>query len=267
MKKVFSFLFAIIMLVGCANKDKNTLSLDNAKLITYNNGVVKYYKKVYHKVYGNCSNDKDCAEITIEYPEFISNNVATDSVNIFVKNLILNLFFNSDKNNSLDEISDSLFKEYSDVQKEFSDYHIAWFIKQKVSISGIIGNILSLKSEKSIYTGGANTMYDVVLANFDISTGKYLKVADIVAVDDFSELESIAKTTFYKLKNIKSNKLLESAGYWFKNKRFELNNNFSVTDSGLVFFYNLYEIAPRASGTTELFIPKEKIDTLTDIYK
>ena len=262
-----SILILALILSGCANKNKQSDNLENTKSIIFSDNEIRYYEKVYHKTYGNCINDEDCAEIKIEFPEIISHGVAYDSINNYVQNRILSLPFNEDKYKSMDEISDSLFSNYIDVKKEFDDYHTAWSIKTNISISGITKNILSLKSVETIYTGGANAFYNVNFANFNLSTGKFLNIDDVIPTKGLLGLKEIGKTIFYRLKNIEANKLEEQAGYWFENKNFELNNNFAVTDSGLVFFYNLYEIAPRSMGTTELFIPKEKIAHLVEIYK
>jgi hypothetical protein len=98
-------------------------------------------------------------------------------------------------------------------------------------------------------------------------SGKTIILSDIVEPENIVKLEKIGKTIFFNLKNIDANQTEEEAGFWFEKKTFELNDNFAITDSGLVFFYNLYEIASRAEGTTELLIPKEKITNLTNIYK
>lgn len=57
---------------------------------------------------------------------------------------------------------------------------------------------------------------------------------------------------------------LGSAGFWFENNKFSLNDNFLILDSGLVFYYNNYEITAYAFGPTELEIPYTKIKTLVD---
>ncbi len=266
MQRILSLLIIAIILFGCAEESKEIIGSDSSKAISFNDSEIRFYEKIYHKTFGNCNNDEDCAEIKIEYPEIISNGTAFDSVNSYVQNKILSLPFNEDKYKSMEEISDSLFASYIDVQKEFNDYHTAWFIKTNIKISGIAKNVLLLKSVETIYTGGANSFYDVSFANINLSNGKHLSVNDIIPIEKLSKLESIGKTIFYEMKNIEANKTEEAAGYWFKNKKFELNNNFAITDSGLVFFYNLYEIGPRSNGTTELFIPKEKLVDLTKIY-
>ena len=43
--------------------------------------------------------------------------------------------------------------------------------------------------------------------------------------------------------------------YFFTNGKFSLPKSYYVSDKGLVFLYNAYEIKSYAEGTTELVIP------------
>jgi len=261
------FFLIIFSFWGC-NKDKpNPPQTKSPNTIVANNGQLKFYEKIYWKTFGNCAAKKDCAEIKIEYPEIIPNGVAFDSINNHIKTLILNAPFTEDTYKTLDEKADSLFSNYISVQKEFKDYHIGWFIHSKVQITGIFNDIISIRTDEKMFTGGANIFYNVLFSNIDIKSGNEFFLEDIIKIDKLKKLKEIGENLFYELKEIPKNKSLESAGYWFEDKAFEFSDNFAITDSGLVSFYNLYEIAPRVYGTTELFIPKEKIVDFTNIYK
>ena len=123
MRKILFILLISILLFSCSKEKTIDKNLESSASISFDDNEIRYYEKIYHKSFGDCNDEKDCAEIKIEYPEIISIGDAFDSVNSFVKNRILNLPFNEDKYKSMDEISDSLFSEYIDVKKEFDDYH------------------------------------------------------------------------------------------------------------------------------------------------
>ncbi len=265
LKGLYIFLLTLFFL-SCS-EEKPIVHGDIKSVLFNDKNEIRYYEKIYHKTYGTYKVKKDCAEISIEYPEIISVGASFDSVNNYIQTKIHSLSFNEDKYESLDEISDSLFSNYIDVQREFKDYHTGWYIKSKIVVLGIFHNILSLKSEETIYTGGANIFYNLSYTNFDISDGTIVQLSDVIAKKDIPRINSIGEKIFHKLKKIKPNKSEKDAGYWFKNNKFELNNNFAISDSGLVFFYNLYEIAPKSKGTTELFIPRKKIYNFTKIFK
>lgn len=266
MIKFLSIITMAIFLISCSEEKEKETNSNVSKSISFNENEVRYYEKIYYKSFGDCSNKIDCAEIKIEYPEIISYGASYDSVNNYIQSLILNLPFNEDEYKSIDELSDSLFSNYISVQKEFSEYHTGWFINCEIKISGIVNNIITIKSNNVIYTGGANTYQNIIFSNFDLRYGNIITVYDIISEKDLTLLEKIGEDIFRKLKNIPGNKSLEEAGFWFENKTFTLNDNFAITDSGLTFLYNLYEIAPRSTGITEVFIPKKKLDPFVNIY-
>ena len=52
---------------------------------------------------------------------------------------------------------------------------------------------------------------------------------------------------------------LGAAGFWFEGGRFKLNENFAVTPTGLLFFFNDYEIAPHSFGATSISLPWSQV--------
>ena len=266
MKKVYLFVILLFFFLGCSKEKPIPNNSESTKVFQFDDSEIRYYEKVYYKSYGNPKNEKDFAELKIEYPELISNQEVSDSVNKFILNYLLNLPFNEDTYSDFDEIADSLMSNYISVQQEFNDYHTSWYIHASSKITGVFNNTISIRSEEEIYTGGANTFYNLTFANFNLKTGKYLTLDDIFNESNITIVENIGKDIFNKMKDIPKDQSLEQAGYWFENNVFSLNDNFSITDSGLVFFYNLYAIAPRSEGTTKLFIPKEKLISLTNFY-
>jgi len=267
MKKIASLLILLLItFLGCSDEKAIKSDLDSAKTLTFNNNDIRYYEKVYYKSYGDPNKEKNFAELKIEYPEIISYVNASDSINQFILNYHLNLPFNEDSNTSFNEIYDSLMSNYISVQKEFDDYNTGWYIHANSTITGIYKNIIAISSEQVIYTGGANAFYNLTYSNFDLNNGRFVTLESLVFDNNFSNIENLGKELFIAMKDIPQNKSLEKAGFWFENKTFSLNDNFAITDSGLVFFYNLYEIAPRSEGTTQLFIPKAKLKSLITIY-
>jgi hypothetical protein len=257
-----SFLF-----LNCSSKEDKTREKESQKTTSFNgNKKIQYYNKVYSKRFGNCEDEKDCAELTILYPKLTNSGIYADSINNYILSHILNIPFSEKTHKDFNDIADSLISSYISVQHEFKDYHIGWFIHSKIEFVSSVKNIISVKSNETMYTGGANTYYNLTFANFDITNGTKLSLKNIFDKTNLGKVESIGKDIFIASKNIPTNQSFEEAGFWFKNNKFALNNNFAITDSGLVFLYNLYEIAPRSEGVIELFIPKEKLTLLTDIY-
>jgi Protein of unknown function (DUF3298) len=61
---------------------------------------------------------------------------------------------------------------------------------------------------------------------------------------------------------MKFDETYKEAGFWFKDNIFTLNNNFAITDQGILFYYNNYEIASYVYGPTKIFIPYDSIENL-----
>lgn len=257
MRNWLTYFLPLVLLFSCSHQEKEstskTLSISSDKYsITFEN--IDYEKK-----YGCCTNDTDCADVKIQYPKLLSGSSGIDLIN---RNIISQLLSTNDEvmnYKSFDEIADSLFADYKTVQNDFSDYHTAWFIHKSTKLTNIVQNYISFKNEVIIYTGGANNYYNVDLSIFSLNSGKKQSLTQFINKEKMNELLKIGENQFRKIKNISKNQTIKETGYWFKDDKFYLPENFSISDSGFVFFYNLYEIAPRSEGFTELFIPKDEL--------
>lgn len=256
------YLLTLILLFSCSDNLKN--SRNKTLSISSNDFTITFDNIEYEKKYGSCTNDTDCADVKIFYPQLLSGSSRIDLIN---SNIVSQLLSTNDEEmnyKSFDEIADSLFADYQSVQKDFSDYRTAWYIHKSTKLESIVKNYISLKNEVIIYTGGANNYYNVDLSVFDLNSGKKQSLTQFINKDNMTEFLKIGENQFRKIKNIEENQTIKDTGYWFENDKFYLPENFSISDSGFVFFYNLYEIAPRSEGLTELFISKEE---LKDIIK
>jgi len=109
--------------------------------------------------------------------------------------------------------------------------------------------------EKSFYqyTGGAHGNRGKRFWNFDASTGAQLRLEDLFSKKELAELAELGELSFRKNRKIPKNKSLKELGYEFDDG-FSLTSNFLITDTGLVFYYAPYAIAPYAFGDTEFTI-------------
>lgn len=70
-----------------------------------------------------------------------------------------------------------------------------------------------------------------------------------------ADLNRIAEKEFRKVREMKPEESLEDAGFWFENNKFSLNDNFAITEEGLIFYFNSYKVAaPYAAGPTEIVL-------------
>jgi hypothetical protein len=90
--------------------------------------------------------------------------------------------------------------------------------------------------------------------NFNLSNGELIHLSDLLNKGTKGKLNKIAEKILYKE---------YGRDMWdFEEGEFELNDNFEISDKGLTFLFNQYEIGPYAIGMPEIFIPFSKMKSL-----
>jgi hypothetical protein len=101
--------------------------------------------------------------------------------------------------------------------------------------------------------GAAHGMAAINTHNFDLRTGKELKLDDLLKEGYKKELKRLGEKAFIKTNG--------SSGWEFTPGRgdFFLPDNFSITKKGLLFVYGQYEIGPYAAGSPEVLLRYDQI--------
>lgn len=126
-----------------------------------------------------------------------------------------------------------------------------WQKKLSMDVAYNENSILSLRLDKYGYTGGAHGVNITRFRVFDLRKNKPLKLNDLFIKNFDDELNLILEKKLRKLNGVlPEEKLIESG---FLVDSIQYNDNFYVNNDGIGFFYNVYEIASYATGTTEIF--------------
>jgi len=250
------FLLALIVIVSCGKKDSST------------ENELKYEIVKYAKQSAGCDSlrNDSCAKIKIEFPQIIEFN------NTDVKNKINNSIeslFSMNENADPDSINfdkemNDFISNYDEFTTEFPVSFQAWFIEKTGDVKLNRGNIFSVDYMEYSYTGGAHANSMVEFKNYNLSNGDEITLDEIIRPDKQTDLKKIGEAEFRKVRELSAEADLGQAGFWFEDNEFYLNDNFLITDSSLVFYYNDYEITAYAYGPTELIIPLFKIKSLVD---
>ncbi|HSW55805.1 MAG TPA: DUF3298 and DUF4163 domain-containing protein [Ignavibacteriaceae bacterium] len=208
--------------------------------------------------------DDNCAKIKIEFPQITSleNKLVKEKINKSISDLFSQNILGGTKSDDFETVMNAFIEEYNSIITEFPDSYQSWFIERTGEVKLNKGNIFSIDYMEYSYTGGAHPNTFVTFKNFSLSNGEEIKLNEIIPADKQNELTEIAEAEFRKLKELTSEADLGQAGFWFENNKFYLNDNFLITDSSLVFYYNNYEITAYAFGPTELTIPFSRIKPL-----
>jgi hypothetical protein len=113
-------------------------------------------------------------------------------------------------------------------------------------------DVLTIKLESYIYTGGAHGYGTNRFLNFDKIKEVELDRQELFKNED--EFKTFTETIFRKQENVPADATINSTGFMFETENFYLPENIGYTDKGLLLFYEPYEIASFADGPIILTI-------------
>lgn len=117
-------------------------------------------------------------------------------------------------------------------------------------------NIFSYKTSKYVFAGGAHGMTAETAFNFDMKTGE-----PVVETDFFKEGYSRKLTGLLSAHLPEALESPADTSMMFI-REIEPNGNFCVSNEGVTYIYNQYEIAPYAMGIIRITIPWEELEGL-----
>lgn len=193
----------------------------------------------------------DASYFVYNYLEF-SDPVIQDFV---MKRIVLD----SGKN-SVDEMGRDFIAEFEKYAKT-SPHVNPWFEERNLSVRLQTPSYISFQQDWSNYTGGAHGMYSTVFFNYNVGKGKEIFLHDLLEPTRRADLTRLGEELFRKQEGLNANDALEPA-YFFEDGKFYLNDNYTLTEDGLLFLYNIYEIKPYVAGQTKLLIPYRALEPL-----
>jgi len=121
-------------------------------------------------------------------------------------------------------------------------------------------NIVSIEVEKYAFTGGAHGISMTEFVVCGLEQMKRLELNDIFRENVIENLNVLLDKKLRRLNGIMPEEKLIESGFFIEN--LEATENFYINKDGIGFFYNIYQIAPYSSGTTELFLKFREIKEL-----
>lgn len=135
---------------------------------------------------------------------------------------------------------------------------VAYSLQVDPEFLGQRGQVASFKIITAYYTGGAHGGASDNYYNLELKQKKQLMLNDIVLPDQQQKLRDqlyMQFTEWVKKDDSKVN-LAEYEQTW----PFTLTENFSFTDTGLLFSYGQYEIGPYVAGMPEFVVPYTQLN-------
>lgn len=190
-----------------------------------------------------------------------SKSAIIDKINLDINSEITSEKLDINKLSDIKNIlSNNMLPFYNDWPGE-GEYGYNYYSISEYGIDYLSEKIASINKYLYEYTGGAHGVHGKIYKVYSLSNGERLKIEDILI--DVNNLDLINKV---------KEKLLSMAddeeSYFNLDGLSLQENNFYITSKGLTFTWGIYEIAPYATGDSEvLFSIDEIMPYLKDEYK
>ena len=151
------------------------------------------------------------------------------------------------------------FKDATD--KEISEYGLSYNYELQSNVSVVFSSskLISFSSDGYTYTGGAHGNFGTTFLVLDLANKKKLTLGDVLHLEDSVTLNIVLEDKLRKAYKLKSTDMLTEILF---DEKISFNDNFFVTEKGIGFNYNPYEIAAYVYGEIRLFIPFSEIKSL-----
>lgn len=202
-------------------------------------------------------------ELTLLLPGRFDNQEVVDSVT----RVIMDSFFSQRLGEGtplelMDREKTYYFDHYLSANKDLYEEGKAvdWEKTKAITIHYNESWLLSLECYNYGHTGGSHGLPVSKYYLIDLVTGENLSLDDIFRPGYENKLTDILNAELRKIHQLQPGASLKDAGFF--EHFIKPTENFYINNDGIGFFYNRYEIAPYAMGSTNVFIPYSKLGHL-----
>lgn len=240
MKKIIPFLL-VFMLLSC----KKDLT----------------FKNVHFEQKSKIPNEFDSPKVSVTVPFAENKSVVADSINKKIFNVVQSIIYNDEKTKkatTYDAVLKNFIKEYQNMTAKNPGDPFGWEANVTGKVKHLSKQILNIEIEHYSYTGGAHGYQGLRSIMVDPTTGKNIPNAKLFKNE--IEFKKFAEKTFRIKFKIPANANINSTDLMFEDEKFQLPQNYFFTDSGLLLYYNSYEIASYAQGPQELLLTFKEVE-------
>ncbi|MFK7807642.1 MAG: RsiV family protein [Saprospiraceae bacterium] len=247
----FIILLAITALFACKNEPQTATTSASAARAAIAEPFFKL--DTLKKTIGDCGRKEDCLEVIAKYPIFEGGDTqARFKINANIAREMMESLEIGDTS-GLETIGQAVLL-WSDAFKEYLSEDIGDKVTLTYFCDGkgtIHENHAVTELPVTTYTGGAHPNHYTTLANYNLKTGDEILLEDIIT--DEKKFKIIVEKAFYGYMNQKEESFQKEDFFW--DKPFYLPANFALTEKGIKFIYNPYEIAAYVFGSMEFIVP------------
>lgn len=253
MKHILPFLALALVFVGCKQKGNVTTQNNNAlPIATFiqveENGFEAEIELFYDSVNG--------------YSAMGDDSVIAQKINHVLLSTTMGEYYNESINPFeaiqgakayYDEILAETVKELNLSEEDGFPFALSY----KIRIKDLTEDFVIFEVSTNANLGGAHGSEYTYFYIFDMSNGELITEKDFLSQTE-ETVDAISLLLVDAIKQF----CVENENYEFSDydqNNIAMNGNFYLLNDGLVYFYNPYDIAPYAFGTTEVYIPAEML--------
>ena len=227
-----------------------------------------YEYVIVNRTDAQCKDTSACTAMYLSYPVFSKKMFSVAKVDSINASVYRQIVGNQDK--TIEQMASEFFAEYKEYLAErekialeegdTNSFVPTWSYSAENFVVVNAPRIIVTGLRYSQYTGGAHGMYGLFYANYDVETGRMLTLDDV-----FSDTLALAErmtVEFIGQKNLDAEVPFSEQGYFIDSNLLPLTSNFALLPDGVLFYYNVYEIAAYAAGPAYVQLPYEKLDGL-----
>lgn len=252
MLKIALPIVTFALLIGCNRQNSADGALNGSSTDSLSYSTHEYKKQLF-----DCDEPgQPCVKVELFQLQIESEGVAADSINQQINQRFLNLYGEEQEGQTsyfqAEEVVNDFIDEYALIVQDMPDYSAEWILERTAEVNFNKLGVFGVSFVDFSYTGGAHGNSLLLYSNFNTSNGAAIHLADMFRYTDTVRLET--EKLFRKSQNIAMSTPLNDAGFFFNEQGFYLPDNFFLSDLGVHFFYNPYEIAPYSYGAIEFFM-------------
>jgi len=259
MKQLLVLALAFSLLTACKD-DKEKTTEDVTETIVEEAPALSFENKEYNKKTTLPCKGDVCTYVSISVPEAKGAPEVSDSINHEIFKVTRSIVYFGEKPTtakSYKELMDSFIGSYEELAKKYPADAMPWEAKIKATIDYQSDNIINIKLNNYMFTGGAHGYEGNRSLLFDAKTGRTLTYDAIL--HDRKAFTAFAEKKFREKFNIPAGKSINATGLFFENDKFILPQNIFYKENGLLLYYNSVEIGSFADGPKELLLPYSEI--------
>lgn len=227
-----------------------------------------YLVQGFDKTINGCVSDtSDCASFKSSFPviEARLHGQVSDSVNNFIRQKLYSPLIGDRPANGINDLLAPYYEAYEQAKRESAnrgDGHTsAWYYSRFFTVSENTPRLFTLAHHEQSFAGGPHPNQFVNYYHFNPSTGARMTAADVFKPGYQAAITKMAEKKFLRKMQLPAGSNLEEQGFWFKDNKFTLPTNFYITESGIKFFFNPYEVAGYAVGKIEMSFTYAEVES------